>query len=94
MLRRLRELYRRHIAADVPIEMELCLDCGQLECSETRFAECLRRKARAAELAAQRVELSPPAADPRMTAHAAGTEEPLGAPRAQTQPANRAIEPT
>ena len=52
MFRRLREFYRHHIAADVPIEMDLCLDCGELECSETRFAECPRRKARAAELAA------------------------------------------
>ena len=52
MFRRLREFYRRHIAADVPIEMDLCLVCGELECSETRFAECPRRKARAAELAA------------------------------------------
>ena len=52
MFRRLRKFYRSHIAADVPIEMDLCLDCGALECSETQFAECPRRKARAAELAA------------------------------------------
>jgi hypothetical protein len=52
MFRLLREFFRRHIAADVPIEMDSCLVCGELECSETRFAECPRRKARAAELAA------------------------------------------
>ena len=52
MLRRLHEFYRRHIAADVPIGMDLCLDCGELECSQMRFAECSRRKARAAALAA------------------------------------------
>jgi len=50
MFRRLHEFYRRHIAADVPIGMDLCLDCEELECSQTQFSECSRRKARAAEL--------------------------------------------
>ena len=52
MFRRLREFFRRNIAADVPAEMDFCLDCGKLECTESRFAECPRRKARAAELSA------------------------------------------
>ena len=52
MLRRLHEFYRRHIVANVPIGMDLCLDCGELECSQARFAKCSQRQARAAELAA------------------------------------------
>ena len=52
MLSRLRAFFRRNIAADVPPEMSFCLDCGELECSESRFAECPRRKARAAQIAA------------------------------------------
>jgi hypothetical protein len=52
--RQLREFYRRNIVADVPIEMDMCLDCGELECSGTRFANCPRRKARAADKQAER----------------------------------------
>jgi len=52
MFRRLRDFFRRHIAADAPPEMDFCLDCGELECSEDRFAACPRRKARAAEIIA------------------------------------------
>ena len=52
MLSRLRAFFRRNIAADVSPEMSFCLDCGELECSESRFAECPRRKARAAQIAA------------------------------------------
>ena len=54
MFRWLREFYQRNVAADVPDEIDFCLDCGELFCSEDRFAGCARRKARAAELAAAR----------------------------------------
>ena len=52
MLRRLGTFIRRELIADVPAEMDLCLDCGKLECSEGEFQTCVRRKARAAELTA------------------------------------------
>jgi hypothetical protein len=55
MLYRLHEFWRRHFVDDVPIEMDLCLDCGMLNCLEDRFKDCAPRKARAAELAAERV---------------------------------------
>jgi hypothetical protein len=54
MFRWLREFYQRNVAADVPDEIDFCLECGELFCSEDRFAGCARRKARAAELAAAR----------------------------------------
>ncbi len=52
MLRRLRDFIRRELIAEVPAEMDLCLECGKLECSEGEFEACERRKARAAELTA------------------------------------------
>jgi hypothetical protein len=55
VLHSLHEFWRRHFVDDVPIEMDLCLDCGVLNCLEDRFKECPPRKARAAELAAERV---------------------------------------
>ena len=57
MLRRLRTFIRRELIAEVPPEMDLCLDCGKLQCSEGEFRSCARRKARAAELKAA---LAPP----------------------------------
>ena len=50
MLRLLRTFIRRELVADVPAEMDLCLDCGKVECSEGEFQACVRRKARAAQL--------------------------------------------
>ena len=52
MLRRIRNFIRRAIVADVPAEMDLCLDCGKPLCSEEKFQGCERRKARAAEVSA------------------------------------------
>ena len=55
MFPRLHEFWRHNIVDDVPIEMDLCLDCGAVNCLKDRFNECSPRKARAAELAAQNV---------------------------------------
>jgi len=52
MFGRLRGFFRRNIVADVPAGMDFCLDCGELECSANQFAECPRRKARAAAILA------------------------------------------
>jgi hypothetical protein len=52
MLRRLGTFIRRELIAEVPADMDLCLDCGKLECSEGEFQACVRRKTRAAELTA------------------------------------------
>ena len=64
MLRRLRTFIRRELIAEVPAEMDLCLDCGKLECSEGEFQACVRRKARAAQLNAA-LAAPPGAADGR-----------------------------
>src|SRR5271166_1872235 len=50
MFRWLPAFVRRELVSDVPPEMELCLDCGKLMCSEGEFRDCARRKERAAEL--------------------------------------------
>jgi hypothetical protein len=50
MFRWLRWLFRGRLVADVPAEMDLCLDCGKLECSEGEYSDCSRRKIHAAEL--------------------------------------------
>jgi hypothetical protein len=52
MFNRLLSLLRRQFVADVPAEMDYCLDCGHTECSEGRYQDCALRKARAAEVAA------------------------------------------
>jgi hypothetical protein len=44
MARWLRTFIRRELVADVPAEMDSCLDCGKVECE---FQSCVRRKARA-----------------------------------------------
>jgi hypothetical protein len=60
MFHSLHEFWRYNFVGDVPIEMDLCLDCGVLNCLEDRFKECAPRKARAAELAAERAAASAP----------------------------------
>ena len=50
MFRWLQAFVRRELVANVSPEMDLCLDCGKLECSEGEFRDCARRKERAAEL--------------------------------------------
>ena len=47
----LQRLIARNIVADVPAEMDLCLDCGRLECSEGEYRACARRMEHAARLA-------------------------------------------
>ncbi len=50
MFRWLQAFVRRELVSDVPPEMDVCLDCGKLVCSEGEFRDCARRKERAAEL--------------------------------------------
>ena len=50
MFRWLQAFVRRGLVSDVPPEMDLCLDCGKLVCSEGEFRDCPRRKERSAEL--------------------------------------------
>jgi hypothetical protein len=52
----LRGIIRREVIDDVPPGMDLCLDCGELHCSDERFAACAPRKARAAQIAAASAE--------------------------------------
>jgi len=71
MFRWLQAFVRRELVSDVPPQMDLCLDCGKLVCSEDEFRDCTRRKARAAELA---LRLSAPqAADEAQTNQGAET---------------------
>ena len=51
MFRWLQAFVRRELVSDVPPEMDLCLDCGRILCSEEEFRNCARRKERAAKLA-------------------------------------------
>jgi hypothetical protein len=53
MARWLRTFIGRELVADVPAEMDSCLDCGKVECSESEFQSCVRRKARATLLVSQ-----------------------------------------
>ena len=57
MFHSLQEFCRRHLADDAPVEMDLCLDCGVLECFGDQFEACVRRKARAADLRGERVAI-------------------------------------
>jgi hypothetical protein len=59
MLRWLQAFVRRELVSDAPAEMNLCLDCGKLVCSEGDFRDCARRKQRAAELALDWPRLDP-----------------------------------
>ncbi len=63
MFRWLQAFVRRELVSDVPPEMNLCLDCGRLECNEGEFRDCARRKERAAQLTS--VPLAPKAAKER-----------------------------
>lgn len=58
MFHSLHEFWRRHICDDVPIKMDLCLDCGEVNCLADQWNECAPRKARAAALAAPMTETS------------------------------------
>jgi hypothetical protein len=60
MLRWLHTLCRREVADVVPADMDMCLDCGELDCSEDRYQNCAARKRRAAELQAVRTTKQPP----------------------------------
>ncbi|MDR3535501.1 MAG: hypothetical protein P4L71_03280 [Acetobacteraceae bacterium] len=42
----------QHIVAEVPTEMEACLDCDAIHCAEARYRTCPRRLERAAALVA------------------------------------------
>ena len=53
MFRWLREFVRRNLIADVSPDMDLCLDCGKLECSADEFKVCARRQKRAAQIRAE-----------------------------------------
>jgi hypothetical protein len=44
------EFVRRHVVADVPDEMSLCLACRVTHCSSEEFANCPRRLADTASL--------------------------------------------
>jgi hypothetical protein len=46
----MRTLLNRLVIDDVPPEMDMCLDCPMLECSEEKFQTCATRKQRALEL--------------------------------------------
>jgi hypothetical protein len=50
MFSKLHEFLRHHFVDDVPAEMDLCLDCGVVNCPENRFKDCASRKAHAANL--------------------------------------------
>jgi hypothetical protein len=46
----MRTLFKRVVMDDVPPEMDMCLDCRVLRCSEEKFQTCAARKLRAEEL--------------------------------------------
>ena len=50
MFEKLRGFIRREVIDDCPPTLDLCLDCGELECSRGRFDDCVRRKTRAAQI--------------------------------------------
>jgi hypothetical protein len=52
MFRWLRGFVRRELVTDVPPDMDFCLNCGKLVCSEGEFKDCARRKEHAAQIAA------------------------------------------
>ncbi len=51
MFQWLRNFIARDVIADVPLEMDLCLDCGKPACPEDQYQTCVHRKAHAARLA-------------------------------------------
>ena len=50
MFEKLRRFIQREVIDDCPPTLDLCLDCGELECSRGRFDDCVRRKTRAAQI--------------------------------------------
>ena len=52
MFRWLRGFARRELVTDVPPDIDLCLNCGKLVCSENEFRDCARRKEHAAQITA------------------------------------------
>jgi hypothetical protein len=56
MLKWLIRFIRNGVVADVPADLDRCLDCDKLRCSEADFETCARRKQRAREIAEARKE--------------------------------------
>jgi hypothetical protein len=55
---------KRRVVEEVPDEMSACLDCGELQCEDGRYATCQNRLRTSAALKAMRaadVEPSDPA---------------------------------
>jgi hypothetical protein len=52
MFKWMHTLLARVVVDTVPVEMDMCLECDALECSEERYRACPARKRRAAELEA------------------------------------------
>jgi hypothetical protein len=50
---RLRNLFRRFIAHDIPDDMAACFDCDEDRCSNEQFVTCPDRLARAARETAE-----------------------------------------
>ena len=50
----LRRFFGRYVVDDVPDELSACLDCGRVECAESKFQSCPNRLARAAALKTER----------------------------------------
>jgi hypothetical protein len=50
MFETMRKFMRRDVAAEVPDELALCMECDSVDCLEEKFINCPNRLARAAEL--------------------------------------------
>jgi hypothetical protein len=50
----LRRFFDRHIVANVPDELSACLECGEIQCVDSKFRNCPNRLARVAALKASR----------------------------------------
>jgi hypothetical protein len=48
----MRRLFSQVVVADVPPELDMCLDCRKVHCTEEAFRDCPARKQRAADLRA------------------------------------------
>ena len=51
----LRRFFERHVVADVPDELSACLECGEIQCVDSKFSNCPNRLARVAALKASRL---------------------------------------
>jgi hypothetical protein len=47
--------FGRHIVANVPDELSACLECGEIQCVDSKFRNCPNRLARVAVLKASRL---------------------------------------